>query len=68
MKTTIYWTALHIRRAAHDLHFKATCWWLSQQVELLRWRLRLGALMPHAQSDPTPTSAGPADRYAVHLM
>ena len=68
MKTTIYWTVQHIRRAALDLHFQATCWWLSQQVEFLGWRLRLDALMPHTQSDPTPTSAGPRGRYATHSM
>ena len=43
MKTTIYWTMQHSRRAAHELRFRATCWWLSQQVEFLEWRLRLGS-------------------------
>ena len=40
MKTTIYWTMQHSRRAAHEFRFRATCWWLSQQVEFLEWRLR----------------------------
>ncbi|MCE3224615.1 MAG: hypothetical protein K0S58_2795 [Nitrospira sp.] len=35
MKTTIYWTIQHSRRAAHELCFRATCWWLSRQVEFL---------------------------------
>jgi hypothetical protein len=68
MKTTIYWTIQHSRRAAHELRFRATCWWLSQQVEFLEWRLRLEALMPPVQSDPTPTSAGQRGQHAVHSM
>jgi hypothetical protein len=68
MKTTIYWTIQHSCRAAHELRFRATCWWLSQQVEFLEWRLRLEALMPPAQSDPAPTSAGQGGQHAVHSM
>ena len=68
MKTTIYWTIQHSRRAAHELRFRATCWWLSKQVEFLEWRLRLEALIPPAQSDPTPRSAGQGGQYAVHSM
>jgi hypothetical protein len=40
MKTTIYWAMRHGCRAMHELRFRATCWWLSQQVEFLEWRLR----------------------------
>ena len=54
MKTTIYWTIQHSRRAAHELRFRATCWWLSQRVEFLEWRLRLNALRPPTQPDPMP--------------
>jgi hypothetical protein len=68
MKTTIYWTIQHIRRAAYEFRFRVTCWWLTQQVEFLGWRLRLDALMPSAQSDPGPTSAGQGGRYAVHSL
>jgi hypothetical protein len=68
MKSTIYWTVQHIRRATYDLRFQARCWWLSQQVEFLGWRLRLDVLMPPAQSDPVPTSAGQESRYAAHSM
>jgi hypothetical protein len=68
MKTTIYWTVQHSRRAAHELRFRATCWWLSQQVEVLEWRLRLEALMPPVPSNPTPTSAGQGGQCAVHSM
>ena len=68
MKTTIYWTMQHSRRAVHELRFRATCWWLSQHVEFLEWRLRLEALMPPAQSDPSPTSAGQGSQYAVRSM
>jgi hypothetical protein len=34
-------------------------------VEFLEWQVRLAALMPPVQSDPTPTSAKPGDQYAV---
>jgi len=68
MKSTIYWTVQHIRRATYDLHFQAACWWLNQQVEFLGWRLRLGAVMPPAPSDPAPTSSGQGSRCAMHSM
>ena len=68
MKTTIYWTIQHSRAAMHEFRFRATCWWLSQQVEFLEWRLRLEAVMPPAQSDPTPTLVGQRSQYAVHSM
>ena len=68
MKTRIYWTIQHSRCAAHEIRFRAKCWWLSQQVEFLEWRLRLEALMLPVQSDPTPTSAGQGDQHAVHSM
>lgn len=68
MKTTIYWAIQHIRRAACELRIRAACWWLTQQVEFLGWRLRLEVLMPPAQSDPTLTSAGQGGRYVVHSM
>ena len=54
MKTTIYWTMQHSRRAVHEFRFRATCWWLSQQVEFLEWRLRLNGLRPPTQPDPMP--------------
>ena len=54
MKTTIYWAIQHSRRAVHEFRFRATCWWLGQQVEFLEWRLRLDALNPPVSSDPTP--------------
>ena len=68
MKTMIYWTVEHSRHAVHEFRFRATCWWLSQQVEFLEWRLRLEGLMPAAQSDPMPTSVGQGGPYAVHSM
>lgn len=68
MKTTLYWTMQHSRRAVHEFRFRATCWWLSQQVEFLAWRLRLEALMAPAPSTPTPTSVGQGSQHAVHSM
>ena len=54
MKTTIYWTTQHSRRIVHDVRFRATCWWLRQQVEFLDWRMRLDALSPLPHSEPAP--------------
>jgi hypothetical protein len=68
MKTTIYWTMQHSRRAMHEFRFRATCWWLSQQVEFLDWRWRLVSVMPSAQSGSAPTSVGEGGRYAVHSL
>jgi hypothetical protein len=68
METKIYWTMQHSRRAVHEFRFRATCWWLSQQVEFLEWWLRQESVRPSVQSDPTPTSAGQRGQYAVHSM
>ena len=54
MKTTIYWAMQHSRFAVNEFRFRATCWWLNQQVEFLEWRLRREAMIPSAQSVPTP--------------
>ena len=54
MKTTIYWTMQHSRRAVHEFRFRATCWWLSQQVEFLEWWLRQESAMPSVQSNSSP--------------
>lgn len=51
MKTTIYWTMQHRRRAVHEFRFRATCWWLSQQVEFLEWWLRQESVMPSVKGE-----------------
>jgi hypothetical protein len=68
MKTRIYWTMKHSLRALHECRFRATCWWLSQQVEFLEWRMRQEALIPTAKSKPVPTAVGQGSQYAVHSM
>jgi hypothetical protein len=68
MKTTIYWAMQHGRRAVHEFRFRATCWWLSQQVEFLEWRMQREALIPTAKSKPVPTAIGQGSQYAVHSM
>ena len=50
MKTAIYWTVIHGRHAAEELCFRATCWWLSRQMELFKWRLCLEGLMAHTDT------------------
>lgn len=68
MKTMIYWAMQHSRSAVNEFRFRATCWWLNQQVEFLEWRLRREAMMPPAQSVPAPTSVGQGGWYAMHSM
>jgi hypothetical protein len=68
MKTTIYWTMQHSRLAMHEFRFRASCWWLSQQVEFLEWQLHLKALRLPAQSNPASMSVGQGDPYAAHSM
>jgi hypothetical protein len=68
MKATIYWAMQHSRRAMHELHFRATCCWLRQQVEFLEWRLKLEAKVPSAPSNSAPTPVGEGSRYAVHSL
>ena len=67
MKTT-YWVMRYGCCAARDLRFRITCWWLSQQVEFLEWRLRREGLMPSMESNPVPTSVEQRDQYALHSM
>jgi len=54
MKTTIYWSMQHSRSAVHELRFRATCWWLSQQVGFLEWWLRQESAMASVQSNSSP--------------
>jgi len=67
MGTRIYWMMHHNRRAWHELYFRITCWWLSQQVEFLEWRLRIETAVPPMPSTATAVSAsvGQGGRYAV---
>ncbi len=46
MNATIYWTGQRVHDAVHEARFNAQLWWLSQQVELLGWRVRLEAFLP----------------------
>lgn len=66
MKTRLYWTSQHLRRAWRELRFTLTCWWLGQQVEFLEWRVRLEALMP--QASPVPVLVERRSRYVVHTL
>ena len=67
MKTT-YWVMRYGCCAARDLRFRITCWWLSQQVEFLEWRLRREGLMPSMESNPVPTSVEQRGQYALYSM
>ncbi len=68
MKTAIYWAVQHSDRALHEFRFRATCWWLSQQVEFLEWQMRLETLIPPVQSDPTQSPVERGGRYAVQPL
>lgn len=67
MATRIYWMMHHSRRAWHERRFRITCWWLSQQVEFLEWRLRIETAVPPMPSTATVISAsvGQGGRYVV---
>ena len=54
MTTTMYWTLEHIRQASREMGFRASCWWLSQQVECLHWRLYLELLLRGAHAGSVP--------------
>jgi hypothetical protein len=68
MNTAIYWAMLHSHRATDELRFHAACWWLGQQVEFCKWRLRLEVLMPHMQSEPTPISDRQGSQYVMYSI
>ncbi len=68
MKTAIYWTVQHIHDAAHDLRFRAKCWWLSQQVDFLEWRWHLEAPGTSVQVDSAPTLSTHRERYVAASM
>lgn len=44
MNVSLYWTTRRIRRSWQHFRFRAQCWWLNQEMELLHWRLRLGTV------------------------
>jgi hypothetical protein len=65
MKTKIYWTMQHSLRALREFRFQVTCWWLSQQVEFLEWRLKLEAVGPPAPFNPAPVPVQQRGPYVV---
>jgi hypothetical protein len=46
MNTRIYRSIQHARWMVHEIRFKCNCWWLSQRVGFLEWRLGLDAPEP----------------------
>jgi hypothetical protein len=67
MKTTIYWTCTHLRRAASDFRFAAKLWWLNRQVEFLDWRGQMEALLPSSRLIPAPQPISRGGRHAMQL-
>jgi hypothetical protein len=65
MKTKIYWTMQHSLRALRGFRFQGTCWWLSQQVEFLEWRMKLEAVVPPAPFNPAPVPVQQGGRHVV---
>lgn len=68
MKARLYWITQHMTRGIHDLRFAAICWWLSQQVDFLRWRWWLDGLIPQFQSVPAPVRVEQGNRYAMRSL
>lgn len=44
MKTRSYWASQHVCRAMREMRFTFGCWWLSQRVEFLVWKLGVDGL------------------------
>lgn len=57
MKTRMYWARQHVRRAMRETRHSFNCWWLSQRVEFLEWRLGFDVL------DPQPHPASVSRKY-----
>jgi hypothetical protein len=45
MNTRFYWVIQHLRRTMHESRLIWRCWWLTQRVKFLEWRLRCDVLM-----------------------
>ncbi len=56
MNTRIYRSVQHASRMVHEIRFNCNCWWLSQQVEFLEWRLGFDVLAPQSQPVSIPIS------------
>lgn len=65
MKTTIYWAIQHCCSVVLEFRFRVACWWLSQHVEFLEWRLKLEGMLSPAYTltdgiNPSPVALVPA--------
>jgi hypothetical protein len=49
MNTRIFWAMQHVCRAIREARLSFNCWWLSQRVEFLEWRLAFDVLAPQPQ-------------------
>lgn len=65
MRTAIYWTARHCRGAVRQRQFCLRCWWLSQQVDFLDWRLRLEPILFFGSSRADLVAMGQGECHAV---
>lgn len=68
MKTTLYWPVRHICFAWREFRFRAACWWLSQCVEFLGWRLRLEAFVPPTEFEAAPVAVLQGNASVAHLL
>lgn len=68
MKTTLFWALHHLWFTWRERRFRAVCWWLSQQVEFLTWRLRVEAFVQSSARKGVPDSTLQGGRYVVHLL
>jgi hypothetical protein len=50
----MYWASQHVYRAMRETHLTFNCWWLSQQVEYLEWRLGFDVLASQSQPVSIP--------------
>jgi hypothetical protein len=49
MNTRMYWGVQHVCQSMREIRFSFNCWWLSQRVEFLEWRLAFDVVSPQPQ-------------------
>lgn len=54
----MYWASQHVCLAMRETRFSFHCWWLSQRLEFLEWRLGFDVLAPQPHSVPVSPKYG----------
>lgn len=68
MKAKFYWTTRHLKQTARNLRFSARCWWLSQQIDFLEWRMTVNATLSQPVAQPGLVATPQGGSYAMQLQ